>query len=77
MKHVVTVTERETAEKLLHERLDRLCVDLSVAAVKVFLQVLITVLEHQRELVLAMQHVQQSDYVAMFELFEKTYLAKC
>jgi hypothetical protein len=58
MQHVVAVTEREASEQLLHERSDRVGLDFAVAAVEIFLQILIAVFKHERQLILAVQNVQ-------------------
>ena len=60
----------------LHERLDNVWVNLPVEGVKVFLEVLVAVLEDQSELAVRVEDVVQADNVAVVQLLEQADLAQ-
>ena len=60
----------------IHERLHNVGVNLPVEGVKVFLEVLVAVLEDQSELAVRVEDVVQADNVAVVQLLEQADLAQ-
>lgn len=57
MQHVLGMTKCEASKQLKHKRLHDIRIDLAVQAVEILLQILIAVLEDQREFLFTMQHI--------------------
>lgn len=76
MQNPVLVTESDTLEQVIHERLDRGRVESTpiAASVHVLLQILVHVFEDQHELVLGVNDVVQQDDVLVFQFLHKGYL---
>lgn len=76
MQHVVAVAEGEAAQQLIHEGLDDVEGDFAVERVEVLLEVLVAVLEDERELLVGVEDVVEADNVFVLQLLEEANLAQ-
>lgn len=70
MEYIVTVTEGQSTQQLIHETLYHIQIDVTVQTIEIFFQILIAMLKDKRQFFIRMKYVVQTNDVLVFQFLQ-------